>query len=434
MRFGIAAADISPPFSTTMAGYGARQDHFDDIHDPLVFTALVLEEGDRRVVIGSADLITFENEHVTSLRETIAEVAGAPVDNVMLNASHTHGGPELRDWAAYFHKNRDVAPAARYREWLEGQVLAAVEQAVGGMQPGSLWLGMGRTRLPMSRRAERNGGIVNAPNPGGVVDDRLQVLVLRDESEVIRAIGLRVSCHPVATGAQHRITADYPGAFRASCRRAFGPNVTPFFLQGAGGDMRPASVADGKRWRIMDHEELAGVGDELLAETLRVLTATSLTRLDPLLLEGRLQIATVPCERTYTTREQFEKLAAEGSGWEPQYAAEALRLIEAKGAAPSEVPIRVHALWLNEDFAVVGLQGEVLVGLGSYVEESMAPKRTLLLGYTNGCVSYLPDSAELARGGYEQTSYLYHGWTGPFAPGIEKTIAAAVWRRGGPQA
>jgi len=76
----------------------------------------------------------------------------------------------------------------------------------------------------------------------------------------------------------------------------------------------------------------------------------------------------------------------------------------------------------------VGIQGEVLIGLGEYVEKQMRPARTLLLGYTNACRCYLPDSKELARGGYEQSSYLYGGWTGPFRKGIEKVIAAAAWR------
>jgi len=76
----------------------------------------------------------------------------------------------------------------------------------------------------------------------------------------------------------------------------------------------------------------------------------------------------------------------------------------------------------------VGIQGEVLIGLGAYVEKQLRPAHTLLLGYTNACRCYLPDSKELVRGGYEQSSYLYGGWTGPFKKGIEKVIAAATWR------
>lgn len=429
MRFGIAQVDISPPFSTTMAGYGVRQDLFDDVHDPLTFTALILEERGRRVVLGAADLITIENDQVMPLREKIAQTAKVPVDGVMLNASHTHGGPELRDHAAYFREGRPTKPAAKYRKWLEGRVLKAVRDAARNMEPGSLWFGHGTSTTPMNRRLLRDGEIVNAPNPDGPVDNRLQALVLRDKADAIRAVGVRLSCHPVATGAQHRITADFPGAFRAAFARAFGPTVTPFFLQSAGGDMRPSQVNDGGKWRQMPHDELHVIGESLLAETLAVLSSGKLEKLGPLVLRGKQNVAQVRCQKLKTKREQFEELLETGSGAERMWAKEALRQIERNGGAPSEVPIRVHTLWLTRDLAVLGIQGEVLIGLGAYVEKTMRPARTLLLGYTNGCRCYLPDSKELARGGYEQSSYLYGGWTGPFRTGIEKTIAGAAWKR-----
>ena len=428
MRFGLATADISPPFRTTMGGYGARQDHFDDINDPLVFTALILEERGKRSVIGSADLITFENDQVMELRKAVAKAAKAPVENVMLNASHTHGGPEVRDRSVYFHADRDVASSRRYCEWLAGQVIDATKTAAKKMEKGSLWYGIGTSQIPMNRRLERDGNVVNAPNPEGKVDDRLQVLAVKDAKGVLRGLGVRLSCHPVATGAQHRITADYPGAFRAACASAFGAEVTPFFLQGAGGDMRPRQVADDDRWRVMKHEELPTIGEELLVDTLRVLTNTELQKIGPLLLDGHLEVAKPACEPRYTKREQFEELAA-GGGILQRYAAEALRRIDAGESIPSEAEVRVHTLWLTKDMAIVGIQGEVLVGLGAYVERTLAPSRVLLLGYTNGCLAYLPDSKELARGGYEQSSFLYRVWTGPFKRGLEKTLAAAVYRR-----
>ena len=68
MRFGIHAVDITPPFRTKMAGYGARYDYYDDVHDPLTFTAIVLEERGRRACIGAADLISFDDAQVMVLR------------------------------------------------------------------------------------------------------------------------------------------------------------------------------------------------------------------------------------------------------------------------------------------------------------------------------------------------------------------------------
>ena len=427
MRFGISTIDITPPFPTKMAGYGGRLDYYDDVHDPLTFTALVLEERGKRAFLGAADLLWFDDTHATRLREKVAKAIDAPVDNVMLNASHTHAGPLVLDSPNYFPI--PMGSAARYREWFGEQALEAANQAAASLEPGALWFGQGKTSVPMNRRLERDGKILLAPNPEGPVDDRLQVLMLRDQHDAMRAVLIRVSCHPVSTGAQHRLSAEYPGAFRAAFRRAFGPQVVPVFLQGVGGDARPSRVADGDRWRVMPHDELSHIGDDLLRETLAVLTSGKMEKLGRLALRGRLNVANVPCEVRYTKRAQFEELLAKSSGLQRSYAQAALRQLDAGEPLPSDAPVRVHTLWLTGEMAFVGIQGEVLMGLGAYVERSLAPKRTLLLGYCNGAGGYLPDSKELARGGYEATSYLENVWTGPFKPGIEKAIAAAVWRR-----
>jgi hypothetical protein len=64
--------------------------------------------------------------------------------------------------------------------------------------------------------------------------------------------------------------------------------------------------------------------------------------------------------------------------------------------------------------------------LGRKVEAALAPRRTILLGYNNGCVSYAPDSVELKRGGYETSSYLFNPWSGPLLSGLEDLLAAAL--------
>jgi hypothetical protein len=430
MRFGITNIDITPPFKTTMGGYASRQGLFDKVNDPLNCTVIILEEHGRRAVIIAADLITFNDACTDALRQQLADIADTVPDNVLLNASHTHGGPEPRDKAMYFDKDRDTASSVRYQAWLDKQVCQAAATAMDKLETGSLWYGAGKSMIPMNRRLERDGEIVNAPNPDGPVDDRLQLLAIKDQNGKLRALGIRLSCHPVATGAQNLITADFPGAFKAACIEELGAGVVPFFLQGAGGDMRPRPVADGDKWRQMAHCELSETGQQLLNETLAVLNSDAMEKLETLELDGHFEYARAACEHFYTTKEDFEKLAKSKVGIEQLYAENCLRRLEVGKTIPDSVDISVQTLWLTKDLAIIGIQGEVLVALGAYVENRiLAPKRTILLGYSNGCVCYLPDTKELQRGGYEQMSYLYAGWTGQFKPGLEKTLAAAVYQR-----
>jgi hypothetical protein len=430
MRFGLASREITPPFPTNMGGYGARHDVFDDVNDPLTFTAVVLEEGGRRALLGAADLCNFPNDGTTpALLDRLAEVVQCPRDHIMLNASHTHGGPQVPSLSLYYRKTRSHPSCKRYADWLCEQVLAAVREAAGNLREGTLWYGQGKTATPMNRRLERNGRVDNAPNPQGPVDDRMQLLVFRNAKSETVAVGMRMSCHPVATGAQHRLTADYPGAWRAEFSRAFGSRVTPFFLQGAGADARPRLVADGDRWRALKHAELPTIGRELLSETLAILTSGNLKQVAPLVLEGNVVPVKAPCEKRYTQREKIEAEFKGKGGYEGMYAEECLRLLAAGQAIPDHVEYHVQTLWLSPELALIGLDVEPLVGLGRRAESAIAPKQAILLGYANGCISYLPDTAELKRGGYETMSYLYQPWSGPLLPGVEEIIAKAVVRR-----
>lgn len=432
MRFGTAVIDIVPPFPTRMHGYAVRQDTFDGCNDPLTFTAVVLEEGGRRALIGAADICTFPNDGtLPAFVERLGQAVGCSRDNIVLNASHTHGGPLIPGRSLSYRTMPGAAATDRYRDWLYERVLEAVQEASSDLREGTLWYGQGRTGLPMNRRPDRNGDVPNAPNPGGPVDDRIQVLAIRDHSGDLAALGIKLSCHPVTTGAQHLLTADFVGAWRAAASDAFGAKVRPFFLQGAGADARPRHAADGDRWRAVRHSDLPAMGREVLAETMTVLVDRGLRPVDGLTLQGRITPVSAPCEKRYVTRDQLEPLLKEEPIRE-RYARTCLEGLEKDGRVPDQVGFHVQTLWLNGTFAVIGLDVEPLCGLGGRVERAVAPHQALLLGYTNGCIAYTPDTVEMKRGGYETTSYLYNGWSGPLEPGVEDLFAAAVTKPGRP--
>ncbi|MBI3944817.1 MAG: hypothetical protein HY321_02785 [Armatimonadetes bacterium] len=427
MRFGLSQIDITPPFRMPMYGYGGREDSFDAVNDPVTFTALVLEEGGRRALIGAADLCEYPLDgSALELLEHLGGVVGCPRDNVLINTSHTHGGPAVPGRSLYNRSLRGSSGFRRYGDWLREQITAAAREAAGSLSEGTLWYGEGKTDVPLNRRPERDGRVVNAPNPDGPFDDRLQVLALRDAAGELAAVGIRVSCHPVSTGAQHLITSDYPGAWRAEFSRAFGPKVTPFFLQGAGADARPRHVAEGDHWKVIKHAELAAIGQALMAQTLAVLTRGKLVEVRDLVLAGKINPIQAPCEKLYTTREALEDLLKSASGYTKLYAEECLRLLAAGEAVPDHAGLLVQTLWLNRELPIIGLDCEALIGLGRFVEAAVAPKKAMLLGYTNGCLCYVPDSAELKRGGYEASSYVFEPWSGPLLPGVEHLMAAAV--------
>jgi len=430
MRFGLASRDITPPFPTAMHGYAARKDCFDAIHDPLVLNAVVLEQDGRRAVLCAADLCAFPNDGSTPRwMDLVAARAACPRDNVMLCASHTHGGPMLPTQSIYFRDSPHMGAARNYAKWLEQRLLEAVDEAARALRPGRLEIAEGKTSFPMCRRLERNGEIVNAPNPGGLIENRMRLLLLRGEDGALAAVGMVLACHPVATGAQHLITADFPGAWKAEFTRAFGPQVMPFFLQGSGADARPRHVADGDHWRPLAHHELPALGRDLLAETLQILSRGPRKTLARLELDGRITPVDVPCQKRHTTRQDFQALLTSQDPSIQRYAADALAALDAGRQIPTSARYHVQTLWLDPETALLGLDAEPLAALGRRIESAAAPSQAILLGYVNGCSSYLPDTAEMQRGGYEASCYLSDGWSGPWAPGLENVLAAGVYHR-----
>ncbi|NLW49936.1 MAG: hypothetical protein GXY85_03715 [Candidatus Brocadiaceae bacterium] len=427
MRFGLAVADITPMSRMPMRGYATRKDLFDRVHDPLTVTAVVLEEGDRRALIGAVDLVTLPGDgSLPGLLERLGGIVGCPPDCVMLNASHTHGGP-TPSRSAWGDDDPYGDLCERYKQFVYDRIADAAARAVADLREGTLRFGEGTTDLPISRRLERDGRILHAPAPDAPTDPRTHLLALYDADGTPAALGLKVSCHAVATAWQHQITADYPGAWRDAFSAAFDGRVTPFFLQGAGADTRPRQAADGDDWRAVPHEELPDMARGLLAETLIAL-AGGLETVGPLVLAGAIRPVQVPCRPLYTRREQFQDLQKSRNERERRYAEKCLGLLDEGRSVPGHATVQVQTLWLTEDLALVGLDVEPLCALGFAVEEALAPARVVLLGYTNGSCCYLPTTAEIERGGYEAESYLGKTWTGPLGPGIEESIIAGLTR------
>ncbi|HRU06107.1 MAG TPA: hypothetical protein P5137_10095, partial [Candidatus Brocadiia bacterium] len=355
MRFGIAVRDITPPFKTPMYGYGCRRDVFDCVNDPMTLTALLLEEGGRRALIVAADLgMAPEGEASRRLMAKLGSVAGCPAENVILNASHTHGAAATPMSEPIFDEITKPPSCRQFEDLLCRLAEEAAAEAVSRLAPGRMEIAEGRTGFPMNRRPTINGKVPNAPNPSGPREDRMRLLVVRDKDGGLAGVGMILACHPVSTGAQHRITADYPGAWREEFRRAFGPKVTPFFLQGAGADTRPRHAAEDDHWRAVPHAELPGMGQELLAETLAVLTKPAAARqLGPLSLRGAVVEAVAPCERLYARREDIAPLLSHPEYYIRNYAELCKRIFDAGKALSDTVTFHVQTLWLDSGLALI---------------------------------------------------------------------------------
>ena len=89
LKAGIARVEITPSSFMPMYGYANRKcGPANGTHDPLFAKVLVLEAGDSRMALVTADLGSLVSDN---LRRDVASKLGIPV--LLLSASHTHSAP-----------------------------------------------------------------------------------------------------------------------------------------------------------------------------------------------------------------------------------------------------------------------------------------------------------------------------------------------------
>src|SRR2546423_7242815 len=143
---GICETDITPPGGVWMCGYAFRPTGCAAVHDPLYARALVLDDGSASVAILAMDLIGLDFDMVEAVRTGVSEQTGIPPAAIMLTATHTHGGPNVKAFNTM--GSRDPA----YVDVLIRKLIGITVQAARRMRPASLAWGRAPVQIGVNRR------------------------------------------------------------------------------------------------------------------------------------------------------------------------------------------------------------------------------------------------------------------------------------------
>ena len=106
---GFATADITPPVGWRRAG-GYHEVVSAAGGDPLCAKAMVLSQGGTTVAVVGNDLCSVPREITDRARKLASAKTGIPAANIVITATHTHGGPE------YYGPLRDFLHARAMKE------------------------------------------------------------------------------------------------------------------------------------------------------------------------------------------------------------------------------------------------------------------------------------------------------------------------------
>ncbi|NUQ00611.1 MAG: neutral/alkaline non-lysosomal ceramidase N-terminal domain-containing protein, partial [Armatimonadetes bacterium] len=257
MQVGVGVVDITPELGIWMSGYGGRS-VATSVNDPLELQAVVMEgdNGTLAAIIAS-DLIGYDYDLVAEVRGELSRRHGLGPDAVMLNASHTHGGPAIINHLVVEAPHLDPA----YRQRVVEAVYQAVGTALDNRQPAEPHHAWGRCTIGINRR-QPGPPYAMAPNPKGFYDDTVGVLAfLEPGSGKPLAVLFNASCHPTTLGSQPIISADWPGAAKRAIESWLGEGGHALFLQAACGNIRPRTFDPGSnRFRQGTVEEFTRMG------------------------------------------------------------------------------------------------------------------------------------------------------------------------------
>lgn len=435
MRVGCARTVITPPLGTSLAGFGARQGGACGIHDDLYARALVLEDAGQRVALVVCDLCEIDAAFVAEVRRRVQETAAVSQTSVMVAATHSHAAPAT--FALY-----SPPPDPAWLKELPGQVAGAVAAASARLAPAMLAVGFGR-EASVGRNRRR---------PDGPVDPTVSVL-RAERVDASPALLVHYACHPTVLGPDNLlISRDYTGFTVDTVERATGGWA--MFVNGACGDVNVGHSADRSALGLpilgRTFERAEELGLRLAGEAVRALTDAR-----PVAgwhSPGHVKLAagqrslvvplrsTPPLEQVHTQvracRRHLETLRAAGADddaitaarLELLYAELALSWVEqrarAAGAGAAEETAEVQAFAVG-DVALIGLPGEFFVESGLCLQNRSPFKHTVVIGYANGGIGYVPPASAFAEGGYE-TRLAPWSKVAPEAEGLILAAAAGL--------
>ncbi|MEW4530690.1 neutral/alkaline non-lysosomal ceramidase N-terminal domain-containing protein [Maioricimonas sp. JC845] len=417
LQAGSAAVVITPPQPMWMAGYASRNKPAEGTLQDLYAKALAVEDatGNRAVII-TCDLIGIPRALRERLEATLHEKYALPPESLLLNASHTHSGPELRARkAAVYELGADrIRQAEDYQRFLIDRLVDLVDRALDGLAPATLTYQKARCGFAMNRRLPTDSGYRNSPNPEGPVDHDVPVLTVRDAEGTLKTILFGYACHNTTLGI-YQFNGDYAG-YAQEYLEAAHPGVTAMFMLGCGGDQNPYP-----RRTV----ELAQQHGRTLANAVEAALETP-----PHNVSGPLRTAMEQVTLQFAepaSREELQKQQEDGNKYVRRHATLLLDELDRTGTIRTEYEYPVQAIAFGDDLLMYALAGETVVDYSLKLKRQHAGENVWVAGYSNDVFGYVPSLRVLREGGYEGGgAFVYTAFPGPFDETVEERITAGL--------
>jgi neutral ceramidase len=417
---GAATVEITPRDSQFLCGYPHVERYSTGVHDPLLSSALYLNDGSTSAMFIANDIVCFDLASARRIREDIQKATALPAGHVMVTATHTHSGPKTMDFLSTQSDTVEPPTDPKYVRFLEERVVQAAVAARKSAQPARVGLAV----------ADATGIGTNRRDPAGPSDMEVPVMAVESEDGKRRlAVMLVCSMHPTVLHEDSKlVSADFPGAARQYLQAAvLGAECPVLHHSGPCGNQSPRHVTKANTFaeverigRILGEAVEKALPNVQYADDVRIgcwsefVTPPRRQMLPLGEAERRLEAAVARLanlRRTGASRQEVRTAECDWFGAE-----ESVTLARAAldgrldAAAQSCLPAEVQVIRVGP-WVFAGWPSEVFVEYGLAVKRRFP--RTFTIELANGELQgYIVTPEAADEGGYEASNALFAPETG----------------------
>lgn len=410
-QVGVARVEVTPKSSMWMAGYAGRKKPSEGVASPLFCKATAIADADgNRLVVVTCDLIGVPRTLRDRVEADVQTQFKLPPASLLMNASHTHCGPEFRAGKIDDTTDERAKQGAEYFDMLHREIVALVGRALQSLAPAKLEYVHARCGFAMNRRTPSPKGYQNSPWSEGPVDHEVPVLRAVGADGKLRAVLFGYACHNTTIGF-YQFCADYAGFAQEHLETKF-PELHAAFVMGCGGDQNPYPRGEVELAR--HHGKTLGIAVEAALQSsparevhgpLR--TALKLTS---------LEFAPPPPQAVLEQRTQSPNT------YEAAHAKRLLKQLAETGKIETRYDTPIQAVSFGNDLVLVAFPGETVIDYVLRVKRELSGTGAAVwvAGYSNDVFGYIPSRRVLEEGGYEGGGAMLYGrFPGPFTVDVE---------------
>ncbi|MEK7408873.1 MAG: hypothetical protein AAB225_27735 [Acidobacteriota bacterium] len=422
---GWASTDITPERPVSLAGqfYTRITKH---VHDPITATALAMESrsdgrAPEQAVMVSCDVVGIDKRLQEALRErlrqTLPELDGR---KVLLNATHTHTAPLLRE--GWTEVPEGVMTPSEFRAFLTDRLSAAIAQAWRNRRTAGVSWALSHAVIGSNRRiiyadgGARMYGKTDVPeftNIEGYEDHGVELLFFWDGDKKLTGIVLNVACPSQVVENQSYVSADFWHDVRNELRKRYSKDLFVYAMTGAAGDQAPRVLfrkraEENLRRRMGGVSETAEIARRLANAVDYVYDAakgdirtgvTFVHRVEDL----RLPVRKVTDAEVEQARKEYERLKnappAERNRFALMSRHQAVIDRHKRQASDRDFPMELHVIRLG-DVAIATNPFELFLDFGIRMKARSRAEQTLVVQLACDYAGYLPTARAVAAGGY----------------------------------